>query len=216
MGLFRRNRKDEAPVADAPAPAAAPAEPAGRSFGFKCAWLAVRAGDPADVAQALGLQDTATTPWARGIAAVSEDAGERPAPVFAGGPIDGWVLVPFGWALAEPGELDLDLAGLSRRFGEVQRFATQRVVDAHEWERWADGQPLRRYGWLGESGEVRFNEGEPTEHDEDVLPDGDAEWDDWEIADEERVMEIAAAWSVDPTTLDEGDGVPGEGLLGRL
>lgn len=210
MGLFRRKRKEVRPSITFDGREAAPA---GRSFGFKSAWLAVRTGDPAEVSEALGLQDATSTPWPEGIAAVYEDAGTRPAPVFVGSPVDGWVLVPFGWALAEPESFDL--AALSRRFGEVQRFATHRVVESHEWERWVDGQPVRRYGYLGESGEVRFNEGEPTEHDEDLLPATDADPDDWELPDEERVMEIAAAWSVDPTTLDERDDVPDEGLLGR-
>jgi len=212
MGLFRTKRKEENP---APTTTPATGRGAGRAFGFKSAWLAVRAEDPAEVAEALGLHEVATTPWAEGIVGVHDDAdaGERPAPVFVGAPIEEWVLVPFGWALAEPGELDL--GALGRRFGETQRFATRRVVGSHEWERWVDGQPVRRYGYLGESGEVRFNEGEPTELDADLLPETDADPDDWEFADEERVIEIAAAWSVDPTLLDERDDVPDTGLLGR-
>lgn len=150
--------------------------------------------------------------WADGVAAVYA-GDERPAPVFVGGPVDGWVLVPVGSALAAAGEFDL--AALSTRFGEVQRFASHRVVEAHEWERWVDGSPVRRYGWLGESGELLFNEGEPGALDEDLLPDSDADWSDWELADEERVMEIAGAWSVDPTSLDDRDDAPDDGLLGR-
>ena len=100
-----------------------------------------------------------------------------------------------------------DPAALSRRFGEVQRFVTHRVVDLHGWQRWVDGHPVRRFEYLGESDETLFDEGELTEAEES---------EDLEVPDEETVMTIAAAWSVDPTTLDDRDDVPGEVLVGRL
>lgn len=57
----------------------------------------------------------------------------------------------------------LDLPSLSRRFGEAQKFGTHRVVEYHEWQRWAGGSPARRYRWIGESGKIRFDDGErPT------------------------------------------------------
>jgi hypothetical protein len=214
MGLFRRKRHESHPPITFDGDDMPQAEPAGAAFGYKSAWLAIPAADHAEVADALGLRDAGPTPWVDGVAAVYEaDAQKRPAPVFVGAPVDGWVLVPFALPLAEPGEFDL--GALSRRFGEAQRFASHRVVESHEWERWVDGQPVRRYGWLGESGEVLFNDGEPTEHEEDLLPDDDADWNEWETADEERVMEIAGAWSLDPTVLDERDDTPDTGLLGR-
>ena len=215
MGLFRRRRREPRPSitvagADAPVASGGPS----RSFGYKGAWLAIRAAGAAEVADALGLEAIEPVAWADGVAAVYDAPLQaRPAPVFAGGPVDGWILVPLSSPLAEAGALDL--AALSTRFGEVQRFATHRVVEAHEWERWVGGQPVRRYGYLGESGEIRFNEGEPTEQEEDLLPDTHADPDDWELADEDRVMEVAAAWSVDPTTLDDRDDVGDTGLLGR-
>jgi hypothetical protein len=214
MSLFRRGRKKaDPPVATEVTDDAAQVEPS-RAFGYKCAWLAVRAADHADVADALGLDDPTVSTWTDGVGAVyAADASERPAPVFVGSPVDGWVLVPFAWPLASPGEFDL--GALSSRFGEAQRFVTHRVVDAHSWERWVDGQPIRRYGWLGESGELEFNEGEPGELEQDLLPDGAADWDDWEFADEERVIQLAGAWSVDPTRLDERADIDDTGLLGR-
>jgi hypothetical protein len=206
VGLFRRKRN--------PPIATEGAEPSGRSFGFKSAWLAVRAGDNREVADALGLEGVGASAWAAGVAAVhAADVGARPAPVFVSSPVDGWVLVPFSLSLADTGEFDL--AALSGRFGEVQRFVTHRVVDLHEWERWVDGKPVRRYSWLGESGELQFSDGDPSELEEDLLPDGDADWEDWEIADEERVIELAGAWSVDPTRLDERTDIVDSGLLGR-
>ena len=177
MSLFRRGRRKESPpiVTDETGDAAQGER--SRAFGYKCAWLAVRAPDNSDVADALGLDDLTASTWSHGVGAVyAADASERPAPVFVGSPVDGWVLVPFALPLAGPEEFDL--GALSSRFGEAQRFVTHRVVEVHEWERWVDGQPVRRYGWLGESGEVLYDEGEPGELEEDLLPGGADDSDD--------------------------------------
>jgi hypothetical protein len=51
-----------------------------------------------------------------------------------------------------------DLASLSHRFGEVEKFATRRFVKYQEWQRWAGGSPVRRYCRIGESGQIRVDE----------------------------------------------------------
>src|SRR4051794_5634364 len=105
MGLFRRKRKrGNPPVITGLSDAAAHDEPPVRSFGYKSAWLAVRAADNTEVAEALNLDQVAASTWAAGIATVREaDAGTRPAPVFVGSPVDGWTLVPLSWPLAGAG-----------------------------------------------------------------------------------------------------------------
>ena len=63
----------------------------------------------------------------------------------------------------------------------------------------------RRYCWIGESGEIRFDEGERVSADGSSLraTDLDGDWDAFDIADEETVMAAAAQWSMNPSTLDE-------------
>ena len=173
-----------------------------RSFGYKIGWLAVRSDDGAAVAEAAQLADVAPVDWADGLERVY--AGDDPGAVLVTPPVDGWTLVVFDPAHDE--DEFADLAALSARFGEAQRFGSHRVVDLHAWARWIDGHPSRRFQYLGETGEVQVDEGEVTEAEEP---------EDLEMPDEETVMAIAGDWSVDPTTLDDREDLSGDALLGR-
>lgn len=116
---------------------------------------------------------------------------EQTTAVFVTPPVDGWILV----VLADG--LDPDLAALSHRFGEAQFFGSHRVSDYYEWQRWVDGAPVRR---------LRYADGEADPDDGET---------DLDEIDEETVLDVARAWSVDPTTLSERSELPDEGLLGR-
>jgi hypothetical protein len=50
----------------------------------------------------------------------------------------------------------------------------------------------------------------------DLAADLAADREDVEFPDEQVVMAVAEAWSVDPTTLDARGDLPSEGLLGEL
>jgi hypothetical protein len=190
-------------------------------FGYKIAWLAIRTEDTKAAAEALRLTNAHAVSWAEGIDA-AYGAQQGQAPVFLTPVVDGWTLAVLG-----RGELfeddgagggALDLSSLSNRFGEVQKFATHRVVEYQEWQRWVNGSPVRRYCWIGESGEIRFDEGEPVSAEGNLLRamDLDGDWDPFDFADEETVMAVAAEWSINPTTLDDRDNLSPLGLLGTL
>jgi hypothetical protein len=71
MGFFRKRRSEQRPPItidgdDLPATSESP----GRSFGYNGAWLAVRASDDAEVADAQGLDAVTPIAWADGVAAV--------------------------------------------------------------------------------------------------------------------------------------------------
>ena len=225
---FVRRKRDAAPQQDGAAgtvgiheerSAATGTGPVG--FGYKIAWLAIRTEETQAAAEALRLTDARATSWAEGIDA-AYGAQQRRAPVFLTPAVDGWTLAVLGGGeLFEDdggGGGTLDLASLSHRFGEVQKFATHRVVEHQEWQRWVHGSPARRYCWVGESGEIRFDEGEPIRAEGNLLRAADlgGDWDAFDLADEETVMAVAAEWSVNPTTLDERDDLPPGGLLGFL
>lgn len=192
-------------------------------FGYKIAWLAIRSEDAQAVADALGLDGARAASWDEGVSAAYA-ARLSPVPtVFVTPPVDGWVLAVLGGG----GLFDddgtgaglLDLATLSRRFGEAQRFSTHRVVEAHEWQRWADGLPVRRYRWIGETGRIVFDDGEPGPSEGNPLRWADLDTDDWEdlrIPGEDTVMTVAAGWSIDPTGLGVRTDLPESGLLGHL
>ena len=183
-------------------------------FGPTSAWLAVRSEETDEVARALRLGDVRPAPWSV-VPEVQRHPPEPPFPVFVTPPVDGWTLVLLAPSLAEA---ELDLAGLSQRFGEAQKLASHRVVESHEWQRWVDGSSVRRYWWVGESGEIRLDDVEPAAAEGSLAhaDDLDGDWDELALADEDTVLDVAAEWSVDPSTLDERLGLPAEGLLGYV
>jgi len=184
-------------------------------FGLKTAWLALRTERPRDVATALGLVEVREESWRRGLDAV-ERADESPSPVFITPPVDGWTLVVLPDSLADVDE-SLDLEALSRRFGEAQSFHSHRVSDYYAWQRWVDGSPRRRYAWIGDQGEIPYDEGEPAAAEAGIVRRGDLDGDlDVTFADEDVLLDVAAEWSIDPMTLGERPGMEGAPLVGRF
>ena len=66
-----------------------------RSFGYKCAWIAVRTDSPLTVATALGLRNLRPSSWEEGIAAAYryEPKVILSRHAFLTPPIDGWALL---------------------------------------------------------------------------------------------------------------------------
>lgn len=163
-------------------------------FGYKNSWLCVRANSPEEVIEKVGLKNPRIGGWNDGV--YGKHNGVFVSPV-----LDGYVLV-VGW---EGDILDTDparLDELANKFSELQFFSTHRVSDYHVWVKYADGEMIRGYGYCGGNGEVFLNKGEVTSEEEELgldnlLPDIEADWDDYEFPDEENVLEVAAAWGID-------------------
>ena len=189
-------------------------------FGYKTAWLAIRTTDGQAVADALGLINVRSASWADGVnAAYGDESGNFPTKVFVTPPVDGWILVQLGSALFEnDGQGRLDFASLSRRFGEVQKFATNRIVEYHEWQRWVTGSSVRRYCFEGDHGEIIFDDGTPAPIEGHILRAAQigGSWDGYLIPDEQTVVAVASSWSVDPTVLDDRADLAPTGLLGTM
>lgn len=190
-------------------------DPERSPFGYKTGWVAVQSGSADHVAGSLGLVDRREASWQEGVAAAYSKG------VFVCPSVDGWILAMGEGVLAG----GVDAAALSERIGsEVQVFKTHRVVDLHAWARAEEGVLTRDFEFLGESGEIVKNLGSitPAEEDEASAADcaslavGPVPFDDegLDFPTEETVMAVAAAWSLDPTTL----GGPDDrlGVLGRL
>ncbi|MCE9638047.1 MAG: hypothetical protein K8T90_20285 [Planctomycetes bacterium] len=186
------------------------------SFGYTSVWVAVRGRTPIDVVEALRLTSVVPVAWADGIDAAY---GGR---VFVAPPLDGWVLAastqfPDSGDGDHPDRATPFVEALSQRFGEVQYFGTHRVVEWHAWARAINGTFTRKFSWIGERGEVLWNEGARTDVERElhvgVEPDGT---DDVQFPDEEHVLTIAAQWGVGPGTLDDRTDAPRLGYEGRL
>ncbi|MFI5936981.1 hypothetical protein [Actinoplanes sp. NPDC051494] len=211
-------------------------------FGGKQAWLAIRDGNPAEVLEALGLRDLGETPWREGIdmAHLSDDRVAI-TPPLAGARGETWVLAA-GRFLQRP-DVVVDVTALSKQLRtEVQLFETHRVTELHRWQRAADGTLIRAFGYVGQTGDVTSWFGDPDVAERAVgLPAGitrpeeqepaesidafDAELaellaseseDDDEVSvlvSEHDVLQVADAWSLDPTRLD-GHPAPGPLRIG--
>src|SRR6266511_5438849 len=101
------------------------------SFGYKCAWIAVRTTDMGAVIDALGIRDPRPCSWADGIAQAYKSGSGR---LFVTPPLRGYVLCA-SWSLPEfptggrPDEITPVIERLAKRFDDVQYFFSYRVVE---------------------------------------------------------------------------------------
>ncbi|MFC4063947.1 hypothetical protein, partial [Actinoplanes subglobosus] len=185
-----------------------PGTPSGTSFGIKRTWLAVRGSSVEEVAAAVGLTGARAAGWDEGVAATYDDGQ-----VFVTPPIAGWILV----VNTVHGHGAPSVADLSARLGtEVQFFGNHRVSDYAEWARAVDGQ-LIRHVYCGESlgpDVLCEEEGVPTPVEIEIGFTESEPGTTW--ADEDDVLRVAGAWSIDPTSLDVIESSPRDGLLGRF
>lgn len=209
------------------------------TFGYKMGWFAIPNADKKSVLAALGLNAIKELSWDEGIDAIYDREEEIPFNiVFITPPVNGWTFVVGRWAADAGGKEVLDvekfITKLSRQFDEVQAFATHRVVEYHHWMLAREGSLIRSFAYCGEGGEILTNKGKLTQIEEsyewdqllkfcsdeedeldesDNFSDEEDELDEfvW-LPDEDIVMEVAGAWSVNPTeiedlSLDEDSGI---------
>lgn len=158
-------------------------------FGYKTSWAAVKCGSPDEVINALQLSGRRAG-WAAGLAAAEQGRG-----LFVSPCLDGYVLIVGRetWRVY-PGCFD-----------EVQQFASHRVSDYYSWALYRDGRKLREFEYW--DGVTAVDDGPLTPEEQalgfDALPrkyEGpeSAERSDMRLPDEEDVLNIAAAWGIDP------------------
>jgi hypothetical protein len=188
-------------------------------FGYKIGWIAVKGGNPGDLAQQLNLEHARRVPWTEGIEAAYRDRALQPTTAFVTPPVGDWVLAVGSCFLPGGGKRSLDslanlVTSLSVAFGEAQSFATHRVVEYHHWMRARDGHLERYFAFIGEGGEVIANIGPVTEA-ERKLRFSREPVEQW-MPNQEDVMTMAGAWSIDPSKLTALSIPAGLGILGRI
>ncbi len=171
-------------------------------FGGKQAWLAVALpdGGPDALLAALELRDLGTVPWRDGLdLAHLTDDRVAITPPLPGARGVSWVLA-VGRRLMTPGPDVVALSATLRT--EVQFFATHRVTELHRWQRAVDGDLVRAFGYVGQSGDVTSWFGDPDPAERDAGLPGVFEPEETSVLVAERdVFRVAGAWSIDPTTL---------------
>lgn len=194
-------------------------------FGYKCRWFAVKSDNKNRLAELLELKNISACNWEMGIDHAYSGS------VFITPAIDGWTLACGGGLPAGDNKEGIIrvkqiLQSLSKEFGEAQFFSTHRVVEYHCWMKATNGKVDRVYSYLGEAGENIAVEGTPTTFeravnlantfsdeakDENYFQREDIVW-----ANEDLLMQIAANWSINPTTLDNRPDInPSLGLIGQ-
>ncbi len=170
-------------------------------FGAKQAWLAVRDGEPSAVLSALGLRDLGEVPWRTGIdLAHLNDDRVAVTPLLPGARDTSWVLVVGRWLISP--KTTVDIIELSGKLDtEVQFFATHRVTELHRWQRAAQGELIRAFGYVGQTGEVTSWHGEPDPAERAAGLPGVFDQDATVLVAENDLLRVADAWSIDPSTL---------------
>jgi hypothetical protein len=193
-------------LSSAMAAAVTPRQPSGIGvpFGPKSAWLALRMNDPGAVAGALGLHRRRSVSWRVGL----EQAEHRG--VFISPPVGGWILA-FNprWIGHAPA-----IHAISERIGaEVQCFETHPVSERHAWSRAIEGRIVREFAYSGETGTCEsFGEVSAIELQLEIPQFAAAARDGvvppMPAPDENTVLRVAGAWSVDPSWLGGADDSP--------
>lgn len=176
-------------------------------FGHKQAWLAIRETPPEAVIAALGLRDLGEVSWRDGVdIAYLTDDRVLVTPPLPGALGRRWTLAAGRWLLSPKSGVDIIM--LSGDLDtEVQLFSSYRVGERHQWRRAGHGELRRAFGYLGESGEITDWRGDPDAGElaaglpAELGADDEDEIGGSLLISESDVLKVAAAWSLDPTTL---------------
>ena len=169
-------------------------------LGAEIAWLAIRCEEPERVIAALDMPGQQAN-WATGLAAARQGDG-----LFVSPPVDGFVLVVFRDTLPEAGDLHLlpsedwyddeEWAVRVTAFDEVQSFDISDKEAYYGWEQVISGRLVRRQ--IRQGYRVCADEGAMTEGELLAARAGIARRRAGAPFTAEDVMDIAAAWGVDP------------------
>lgn len=195
-------------------------------FGRKNLWIAIQSSDARSLADALQLNDLRVSNWNSGFRAAYAYPSNY---VFVTPPLGGWVLA-VGPGIPDPGDpaalprWRTLMSQLSSRFGEAQFFATHRVSSYSAWARYLAGSERRLFAYCDELiynlGETFPDEAELIAHLYDASSPAAQEegyWDreDLQIPQEDDVLRMARAWSLDPCELESLSLPVSVGLVGR-
>ena len=183
-------------------------------------WLAIKCSNLQKVQAALGLHNPKPCPLSEGFSRLAEKK------LFISPPVKGWILV-VGNSLPDAGD-DIDrlfhfLMGAANELGSIQYFSANRVLNHHAWIRIENNRVYRAYAWAGETlwdqGERTAAEGELElkcySYGDTPLPFPFTARDS-HMANTDKVMQLAARWSVDPLAVNNSTFRAAFGIAGDL
>ncbi|MDX1958243.1 MAG: hypothetical protein SFU98_06700 [Leptospiraceae bacterium] len=181
-------------------------------FGYKCQWIVVKSNDFYKLLSILNFDENYSSNWKSGIE--SAYSGNY----FVSPPINGWIFIvnsimPFIDTREKDNPINL-VKILSKEFGESYYFGTHRIVDYHSWIKAKNGNIIRAYAYLGETGNILIDQGELTKEEINnnmyfsKLTGVNAEY-----PNEEDVLKISSDWSIS-SQLDGKYSEKGVGVVG--
>ncbi len=181
-------------------------------------WLAVKCTNIHKVQSALGLDNPTPCPLSEGFSRLGEDK------LFISPPVKGWIMV-VGNSLPDIND-DVDklyhfVMRVAGELGSVQYFSANRVLNHHAWVRIENNRVHRAYAWAGET---LWNQGDITAAERSLELKCSDYCDaplpfpftarDSHVANTEKVIQLAARWSVDPLAINNLR--PALGIAGDL
>ncbi|MGZ8939660.1 MAG: hypothetical protein ACXW32_10660 [Limisphaerales bacterium] len=183
-------------------------------------WMAVKCSNLQKVQNALGLHNATPCPLSEGFSRLGEHK------LFISPPMKGWILV-VGSSLPDVSD-DVDklyhfLMKIAGELGSVQYFSANRALSHHAWVRIENNRVYRAYGWAGET---VWNQGERTAAEKELelkchdycdnpLPYPFTARDS-HVSNTEKVMQLAARWSIDPMAVNNQNLRASFGIAGEL
>jgi hypothetical protein len=183
-------------------------------------WLAIKCSNLHKVQNALGLNNPTPCPLSEGFSRLGEHK------LFISPPVKGWILV-VGNSLPDMNE-DIDklfrfLMKVAGELGSIQYFSANRVLNHHAWVRIENNRVYRAYAWAGET---LWNQGDRTAAEKELelkcydyganpLPYPFTARDS-HVANTEKVIQLAARWSIDPRAVNHQNLRPALGIAGDL
>ena len=183
-------------------------------------WMAVKCTNIQKVQSAIGLHNPTPCPLSEGFSRLGEHK------LFISPPVKGWILI-VGNSLPDVAD-DVDkvfrfLMKVASELGSVQYYSANRVLSHHAWVRVENNRVYRAYAWAGET---LWNQGERTaaekelelkcyEYCDSPLPYPFTARDS-HVSNTEKVMQLAARWSIDPMAVNNQNLRASFGIAGDL
>jgi hypothetical protein len=183
-------------------------------------WMAVKCNNLQKVQNALGLNNPIPCPLSEGFSRLNDHK------LFISPPMKGWVLV-VGNSLPDVSD-DVDrtfrfIMKVANELGSVQYFSANRVLNHHAWVRIENNRVYRAYAWAGET---VWNQGQCTAAEKELALKCYEYFDsplpypftarDSHVANTEKVMQLAARWSIDPMAVNNQNLRASIGIAGDL
>ena len=189
-------------------------------FGYKTFWCAIKTIDTDKVLNTLNIRKKKKCNWNEGMKK-AYDGG-----IFILPPINGWIII-HGWGLPIPSSSKENdsavklINSLSSKFEKAHLFGSFRGTGAVLWMSSEMGE-LKRMYYIDDGNGVQYGEPTKIEKQWDLIdfnhPDieNDDYFDSKDIPDEDDVLDVAEAWSINPMNIDRYENIDDFGYTGVL